>query len=384
MKVSQVRRPGERYSSPYSRSLGIKMYGEGNLYPQMLRELINASRNGRTCVERRASYIEGNGIASSSLSSFVCNKRGETLDDTVHLIAEDVAYFDGLAIHVNYTITGEVASIAHVPFEACRLEEPDEGGVVKHIVIHTDWRGCASKNGKTIPVNESTVEKFHTFDPRRDVVLSQIEEAGGISEYRGQILYISRNGRNAYPLPVADAVITDLSTDEAMANVNYRNARNNFMPAGAFVVRRGLNANENDHSTAEALSQFQGDTNLGKLLVFEVETEEDVPKWLSIQGENYDGKFSNTSKDVMESIYAIFNQEGFARLRTGSVGFSADIIEQVKREYSEACAKYQRLISRALVMIFKAWPSSGYDAPESLQIEPLFKSVENEDANLTR
>lgn len=373
MNIHQVKKPARRINYKFLRSLGIKSYGEDNLYPQRLRDLINSSRNGRTCVERRASYIEANGITPEEVGVFQVNSGGDTLNDLVHLIAEDVAYYDGLAIHVNYTIEGKISSISHVPFECCRLAEEIEGGGVPAIFTHVDWSGQTSQGGKVIPVNSTTVARYHTFDARPEVVLREIEEAGGVENYNGQILYLSRAGRNTYPLPLADAILTDLSTDEALSNVNYRNARNNFMPAGAFVVKRGLNANESNSSMADDLATFQGDTNLGKLLIFEVETEEDMPKWMPIQGESYDGKFANTSKDVMESIYALFNQEGFARLRSGSVGFSSDILEQVKIEYAEAVVKYQRLIVRALHQIL-----AGADFVEKIEIEPLFRKNETD------
>ncbi|MFR8224885.1 MAG: hypothetical protein ACLU9X_10515 [Alistipes shahii] len=80
---------------------------------------------------------------------------------------------------------------------------------------------------------------FPVFNPSPDVVQLQIQAAGGIEFYKGQILYISRAGRNAYPLPLVDVVLTDMSTDEGLSNVNNRNVRNNFLTAGMLITKRG-------------------------------------------------------------------------------------------------------------------------------------------------
>ena len=63
------------------------------------------------------------------------------------------------------------------------------------------------------------------FNPIKEVIAAQIEAAGGIEFYKGQILWISGAGRNTYPVPKADRVSTELSTDEGLANVKYRNVR---------------------------------------------------------------------------------------------------------------------------------------------------------------
>lgn len=379
MNIGQTKKVEKRVEATYVQTLGIKSFGEDNLYPQMLRGLINASRNARTCVERRATYIEGNGIVNQALADAVVNIAGDTLDDVHHLIAEDVAYYDCLAIHVNYNIEGKIASMTHIPVENCRLVEPDEQGIVRYIAIHPDWSGRSTVAGQRVKVNADTIECLPVFDPRPEVVLAQIAEAGGIYNYSGQILYMSRSGRNAYPLPVADVVVTDMSTDEGLANVNYRNVRNNFLPAGALITRRGIDDNESNDSALQALSNFQGDVNAGKLMCFTVETNEDKPEFMPFEAKNYDAAFVNTAKDTMESIYAAFNQESFARLRDGSIGFSSDIVSEVKIEYAQQVTKFQRLISRAYKAVLENWVSGElpYFGVADIQIEPLYKSTED-------
>lgn len=113
MNVKHTKKPETRVDVKYLSSLGIKTYGDNNLYPQTVRDIVDSSPTGRTCVERRSTYIEGNGLASQALAETVCDTRGNTVDDVHHLCADDVAYQDGLALHVNYNILGQIVSMAH-------------------------------------------------------------------------------------------------------------------------------------------------------------------------------------------------------------------------------------------------------------------------------
>lgn len=389
MNVKHTKKPETRVDVKYLSSLGIKTYGDNNLYPQTVRDIVDSSPTGRTCVERRSTYIEGNGLASQALAETVCDTRGNTVDDVHHLCADDVAYQDGLALHVNYNILGQIVSMAHVPFENCRLEEEDDDGVISHIVVHSDWRGKKTRGGKAVKVTIETIEVFPVFNPAPDVVQLQIQAAGGIEFYKGQILYISRAGRNAYPLPLVDVVLTDMSTDEGLSNVNNRNVRNNFLTAGMLITKRGQGSStvdgdkdgvSSDDGFTEEFEKLQGDTNSLKIMQVEIETDEDKPEFVPFKTNNYDKEFTATTKAVTDNIYAALNQETFGRLRSGSIGFTGDLANDVKREYCEQVAKQQRMLSRAYRAIFSHWKPSTipYTGAGDAAIEPLVKSIAND------
>ena len=75
MNVKHTKKPETRVDVKYLSSLGIKTYGDNNLYPQTVRDIVDSSPTGRTCVERRSTYIEGNGLASQALAETVCDTR---------------------------------------------------------------------------------------------------------------------------------------------------------------------------------------------------------------------------------------------------------------------------------------------------------------------
>ena len=378
MQVKELKKKSSpRFDTGYIQTLGIQRYGVDNLYPQVLRDIIAASSTGSECVERFANFIEGNGFREELFSEYVVNRRGDTADDIHALVCKDVADYDGMALHVNYNVQGDIVELHHVPFENCRLLEEDANGYMAKIAIHPDWTGKKTRKGKAIQVKKENIDYIDVFNPRKEVVLAQIEAAGGIEYYKGQVLWISGAGRNVYPVSRADRVITEMSTDEGLANVKYRNVRCNFLPSGMVITKKGSSVKfddegnpvkpgkDEDEGFSDTIKQLQGDVNAGKLLEVTLNSEEDAPQFVRMNSNNYDKEFSVTDASVVERIYSAFGQEPWYCIRVGKVGFSGDILEDAFEYYNSIVNKQQRMIERVFQKIFEHWyevanPSNDY------------------------
>ena len=101
MNYKIVKRSEKRFNSVYNSSWKIQQYGDDNLYPQRMADIIACSPTGSTCCERYRTFIEGNGMLSDDIAYYICNRMGDSIDDVFRLIAYDVAYFNGFALHVN-------------------------------------------------------------------------------------------------------------------------------------------------------------------------------------------------------------------------------------------------------------------------------------------
>lgn len=380
MNIRTLKKPEARVETVYNSSLNLKAFGVDNLYPQHLSRIVSASPTGSLVIGRRANYIEGDGLRSRILSDAIVNRGGESMDDIHALCSADMALYEGFALHLNYDALGRVVSIAHLPFENCRLAEPDDYGYVSEVAVHIDWSGKSTLAGKKVSVTKDNIERFPIFDPRPEVVAAQIEAVGGIDYYKGQVLYVSRAGRNRYSEVSYDGVLTDMSTDEGIANVDMRNVRNNFMPAGMLITKRGQSLDDDRERGydmfADEVARLQGDENACKLLQVEVDYDEARPEFVAFESKNLDTQFQHTGPAVVERIYAAVHQEAFHRLRAGSIGFSGELINDVKMEYCQAVAKMQRILSRAYVSIFEHWgEGSPYITATDCEIIPLVQSV---------
>lgn len=387
MRVKELKRKSSRrIDISYIQSLGIQSYGDDNLYPQTLRDIISASSTGSECSDRFADFIEGNGFNNELFSGYVVNRKGQTADDIHALVCKDVSLYNGMALHVNYNVYGEIVELHHIPFENCRLLEEDDNGYVAKIAVHPDWTGKKTHKGKAIRVTKENIDYIDVFNPVKEVVLAQIESAGGIEYYKGQVLWVSMAGNNIYPIGKGDRVVTEMSTDEGLANVKYRNVRNNFLPSGMVITKKGTHttfdengkevedASGND-SFSDMLVQLQGDTNSNKLLDVTLESDEEKPEFVPIVTQNYDKEFTVTDASVVERIYSAYGQEPWYCIRIGKVGFSGDILEDAFEYYNSIVSKQQRCIERAFQMVFRYWfeaanPSNDYS------VQPL-KYVRN-------
>lgn len=354
MNVKTTKIPPLRFKVEDSRRYGIQMYGADNLYPQNLRRITSASGTAELCLARYAEFIEGNGFLSDALSQVVINREDDTFDDLLHHLAEDVARYGGIALHVNYNLNAEITSVHHIPFEHCRLCSEDDNEYAAKVAVYSDW-GCDRHNR----IHDDKIDYIDLFDSDEEVVLRQIEAAGGIENYKGQVLWLSMDGKNVYPSPIYDSIITDISTDEALGNIKYRNTRNNFLVSCMLVTKKGVprideNGREVDSSVIEAddLLDFQGDENTSKILLVELENDEDKPEVVAFPTRNYDKEFTVTDESVVERVYAQFHQELFYSIRIGKLGFSGDVMRDAYEYYAGKVTNEQRFIQRALNKVY--------------------------------
>ena len=364
MKITNLPKAEPALDLRYLKTLNIQSYDADNLYPQNVRNIVLNSKTGNGCLERYADYIEGRGIASDALAGFVINLDGETLADLHRLASNDVATLEGCAIHVNYDIDANIVSLHHIPFENARLVEPDEEGNVRKVALHPDWSGQLTRGGKAVKVNEANVDYIDVFNPDPAIVLSQMQEAGGPQFYKGQVFYYSHAGHLRYPYAKFHAILSDMSTDEGLSNIMNRNVRNNFLPAGAFVRLKGQKLTpegediEQDEITGEydaELASMQGDTEALKILDITVESKEELPEFINMQGNNYDKDFTVTAAEIKDCIYSAFGQEGWLAIRNGKVGFSGTLVADVERDYAKRQIKTQKALTRCYVTLLKAW-----------------------------
>lgn len=384
MKLTNLPKPEPALDLRYLRNLGIKSYDADNLYPQNVRNIVLNSKTGNSCLARYTDYIEGRGIVSPELAALAINLDGETLADLHGLVSADLAMNEGFAVHVNYDIDGRIVSLHHIPFENVRITEPDEEGVIRQVALHPDWSGKLTRGGKPVKITEATVDYIDVFNPDPAVVLAQVQEAGGPQFYKGQVYYYSREGHMRYPFAKFHAVLSDMSTDEGLSNIMNRNVRNNFLPAGAFVRLKSQGAPysgaDSDYEPqvdaddyAEDLAALQGDTDSLKFLDITIESKEEMPEFINMQGNNYDKDFTATAAEVKDCIYSAFGQEGWLAIRNGKVGFSGTLVADVERDYAKRQIKTQKALTRCYMAMLAYWAQPLPVLPDenSLGILPL-------------
>lgn len=367
----------KRFSTVDVSNLDIQGYGADNAYPQDMRLLVASSGTAINCRDRYAKFIRGAGFADEVFYKSIINAKEQTTDNILRAVSEDMADFRGFALHVNYNVLGEITSVAHVPFDHCRLGLEDDNGYVSKIAVHPDWTVSSGKKRIKKP-SKDTIDYIDVFNPNKGVVLAQMDAAGGVNQYNGQILYVTATGQMEYPTAKYDGVITDISTDEGLSNIRYRNTRNNFLPAGMYVFKEGTQVDDEDEEESgfdpEKLKTFQGDSEACKIIGVRLDREEEFPQFVEFPTKNFDKEYTVTSDAVEKKIYAAFSQEVFYRLSTGALGFSTDIVTDAFNFYNVETTDERILVEEAFKKVFQHFyiqvnPSSNY------AIKPLTYAV---------
>lgn len=393
MNIREVKRPIKRVNPQPIQNLGIIGYGDNNLYPQDIRAVVANSKTGSSCLRRLSDFISGNGFNDENFSRLEVNRLGETTDDLLQLVANDMALWNGFAVHVNYNLLGQITEIYHIPFEFCRLGLDDESGYISKIATFPDWSGSTKRGNKILQPKKEDIKYYPRFNPLKEVVFAQIEAVGGIDNYEGQIFWFSSAGRQEYPTALYDSGVTYMSTEEGLANISYRNVRNNMFPGKIIVVKKGLNTQNEDGAVVseqdtdpdspkiekptptvddnleKALSSIQGDNNSSNVMLMSVNNEEDILTTIDLNGKNYDKDFTVTTDATSEGIYTAYGMEIWYRIASGAFGFSTEIMRNAYDITSSFTGIQRRNIERVFNKIFKLWheplPTTDF------KIEPL-------------
>lgn len=322
---------------------GIQTYGERNDYPQRVDEIVSASATGTACLAIVQKFVGGQGFADERLASAVVNHKRQTADQVLRFAANDFKKFGGFALHVNYNALFEISEIQSIPMEFVRFAALDDNGCTPpRFLVHPDW-GMRNLRLRAFYITDAiTIDEFN---PDPECIKRQIEAAGGLDKWHGQLLYFSNRGHGVYPLPVFDSVLTDMSTEEGVANVLNRNARYNFLPSGMLVDNRIVESEEQEEALAEQFMQFQGDASACRILYTAVKSPDDAPQFIPFEGKNYDKEFTETLTACRDNIGRLFAIPPVLRGEDMGGNFGADIVRNSYNYYNAVTEPDRLLLS---------------------------------------
>lgn len=354
MKVAQIK-SAPQFESRDWRQYGIQTYGDTNDFPQTVSEIVQASKTGNACLSIYNDFVYGHGFKDPGIYKLRVNKEGEKLDKILRMVCKDFTLWHGFAIHVNYNMNFRVSSIHHIPFESLRLAKADDDGFIGRMAYHPDWGHRDKTRSRWSP---SDIEWFHLFNPDPEVILNQVEESGGWDNYNGQIFYFSGDseGSPSYPVPIFIAEMTDMRTEEALANVAGRNACSNFLSAGILVDIKDETQDQSQvNETQKELNKFQGDENTSQLWYIQCKSKDEVPQFIRFSGENYDKAFEVTQRVIPENIGQAFKQPPILRAVDVGANFGADLMTNAYKYYNSVTVRERQQLEETFVSIFEYW-----------------------------
>lgn len=341
---------------------GFLAFGPDNLYPQQLVDVCDNSVTATSCLAVRAEFIEGNGFKDKSLWPLVVNRSGETMDGVLNELAQYVAVFEVIALHIGYNGLGKIASIRAVAPEIVRLATPDDQNNIVAAglfpFLDSDYFRSRKKEFTKLPL----------FNPDPEVVLQQIADAGGIQHYKGQLLFktFKRPGDGYYHRPSWHSAIMEILTEGDLSVYDRNTVRSGFNISGMLTILDNDSDHDADYNPLEdessieyQIAQAQG-VDAGTVLVNRVKSKDqfEATKFEALTGTELSKRYESTSGRIEQHIARAMQVPAeLAQVRrSGNALFQSALEQQMAYAMMQKKVnRYQQAIKRELEGIFQHW-----------------------------
>lgn len=351
-------------SKPYQKRLaivadtfdGIQRFGSNNLYPQICEEIAKNSFTLKSSLARVADFINGEGFADPAVGKLVVNKMGltggETLDDILKRVSLDYAGWNTLVLHFNYDLNYRICSITQIPFSYIRLDVQDETGRVNNYKYSYNWE----QDGRRY-LQFRNIETYDKFNPDPMVVKAQIEEAGGILNYKGQVLYLTPR-MDEYPIASYDSVLEHAQAQYEAGLYKLAITQNQFSADIAIVYPGEFESQDEKQSFTDLIESRSGARNAGKRIGIQDKsgTKKASDMFQVLTPANVDKQYEyteNSSRDAIMENEALPKELLGVRPESGM--FNQDNMENAYTYFNAITRNRRAALSRAFAHILKFW-----------------------------
>jgi hypothetical protein len=314
------------------------------------------------CLQARAQFIQGNGFKDEALSKMVVHRSGLKMDTVLSRLGFGVGYFEVICLHISFNGLGQISGFRPIPVEFIRVAEPDDMGYIYEAAI------CPFLDSTYNARKKNEFTKLPLFNPDPEVVLEQIEAAGGITKYQGQLLYepFWMPGDSYYHDPSYLTAFQAIQNEGELDIYDWSTIQNGFNSAGMLVTksRRPADAKNYDpmldvNSIEYQLQNNMGAKNGGKLLVVNAETEEEMKltNFVSLSDPKLADRYLSTSERAEQKITRAMRvpNEIVNIRKSGGIAPTGDEVIVASHLMYQMVNPFQRKISEVIEYIFKYW-----------------------------
>ena len=334
----------------------IITYGDGNLYPQEIANLIYASKTASAAVEKMTENIICEGFKNEEFRN-ITNDNGLNMDDILENTANDLARFKGWAWIVQYGLRegGYVpVGVYNVPFEYVRAEKSEN--YLKDPKIYK-WRVFNNWDRQTVKATQvmqnSTV--YNTYDPKN--APNEIADCGGLENYNGQLLYVNLCTTRPYPISTFHSVRNEMDAENKNGKYVSRTLGRGFHMC-SIVTHGEFETDQEQQDFTDTLAEMMGSENAGSVLTVRNNNIEQKDKFITvdqlgspIDRELYKAYVEPLRKDIAISAYNIPLPLIDSSLLTFS-NASGAVIKELQKVYRNSLSKVRQRISRELAQMF--------------------------------
>jgi hypothetical protein len=374
---------------------GIITFDTGNQYPNQTNYLIDRSVTATRVTSEKSRFIYGKGMTTEGRfwKKVINTTTGMRVDQFFRYVINEYSRHKGFAIHVNYNALGEIQDLRPIEFSLPRIGKPDDADYKGKIVLSNQWNEDYKKNKRG-----KILDNFDVFNPDNEIVLRQIELAGGHEKYKGQILYFGENGMVEYPLRPLHAATDDIVAEILIGQGKNSNASTNFLASQIIMLPgtyKELSPYPQDKQDNVTQTQFekdvmtmvgnlQGAARMGAVAVMEnnlkdMDGKPIVPTMLPFETKNFDRIHEYTEGSCENKIITVSGVPHIL-VKPTTTGFSTEIMASYYEYYNELTAFERQIFEELAEMLFKNFRGSNLNPSNNWSITPLKLQI-NQDGN---
>lgn len=350
-------KPGRHQKTPE----GYLPYFKDDRFPLSWHKTISESPSAASCVSTIADFLEGFGFSDTELEKLSVNSQGETFWQVHQKTAASFAEFEGFYWHFMYNASGKIVEWRVLPFESCRLGDPDDKGWISRI-FYNPFFGTDEYVADFGKYKKDTI-LYHTYNLKG--IPDQIKKEK--SEYQGQVLFIGTTTATSrfYPYPEAKSAEKWMKIETGTADYHEDNINNGLHQPYILVMKGDPNAPSTnpEYSSTESPvtasqefdavigSNFMGAKRVGNVMVqwVNIGASEEVPEIIPIPSNANGELFINLDNQATKKITVAFKVPAIlANISEGvSLGGDGNMIRVAVKLMQQRSVKKQRILTDA-------------------------------------
>lgn len=330
----------------------IQGFDADNLYPQRAKEAKNRSYTANIACNRYGEFLNGEGFTDQKLALTVLNRKGHTANDFLDHICNSAKWANGFFIHVGYNLNYKINSVKVLDFEFNRFGLPDEEGYFSIIKYSTNWERNPNKN-----INPGIeICDYPVFNPDPNVVKEQIEAAGGILNYKGQIFYWTPE-EGQYPKATFDTVLDQAQTQAEIGIFDLAMEQNGFKAAHVMGYPGKFETLQEEQRFKDGINSFTGQGSGGVLVIENPDGTLKMSDMItSLQMQNTGDLHVSVDKRVRDAIRVAFGMPAEIIGEMPESGmFNQQQMQDAYVYYNSITRSMRNIISRQVKRILDNW-----------------------------
>jgi len=317
-------------------------YGEDNLYPDYLVELMNTSSKHNSLIKKKVNMSVGGGFLDNpALMDFIKNNNGkEDLNDIVYKNGYDLNLYGGFALAVTWSNDrSKIVRLSYVDYSQVRIAKvlDDDSEMAKmqengvdFYYISADW-------------NQYKKDKF------KPVLMQGFSEQ--YKKESTQLIYVNeyRAGVDYYTYPDYISSVDWIELDKEIANFHLSSVHNGFTPSMIISFKGGIPTDEEMKKLKQKLNkEYAGSDNASAVFLTFSESGDNAPEFIPINLNASDDRFLQLEEQIQQNIIIAHGASPIVAgvAISGKLGSSDEVLENEQMFQRNVIDAKQKLLER--------------------------------------